>query len=66
MANAQTGKTFKVTLKRGLIGTTQRQRDSVRCLGLRRINDTKVIPDNPANRGQITKVQHLVEVEVEK
>ena len=59
-------KSFKVTLKRGLIGTTRIQRDTVRCLGLRRINDTKVIQDNPANRGQIYKVQHLVEVQVEK
>jgi len=59
-------KSFKVTLKRGLIGTTQDQRDAVRCLGLRRINSTNVIKDNPANRGQIYKVQHLVQVEVEK
>ena len=38
-------KSFKVTLKRGLIGTTQSQRDAVRCLGLRRINDSKMIKD---------------------
>ncbi len=59
-------KTFKVTLVRGLIGTTQSQRDAVRCLGLRKIRQSKVIKDNPANRGQIYKVQHLVEVQVEK
>jgi len=59
-------KVFKVTLKRGLIGTTQSQRDAVRCLGLRRINDTKLIKDNPANRGQIFTIQHLLHVEVEK
>lgn len=64
-AKTQSGKTFKVTLKRGLIGTTQRQRDVVRCLGLRRINHSKIIQDNPAMRGQISKVQHLVEVEVQ-
>ena len=59
-------KTFKVTLKRGLIGTTESQRNTVRCLGLRKINQSKVIADNPANRGQIYKVQHLVSVEVSK
>jgi large subunit ribosomal protein L30 len=59
-------KGFRVTLKRGLIGTTRDQRDTVRCLGLRKINDSKVIADNPANRGQIYKVQHLVEVKAEK
>ncbi len=59
-------KTFKVTLKRGLIGTTQSQRDAARCLGLRRINSSNVIQDNPAMRGQIYKIQHLVSVEVQK
>ncbi len=59
-------KTFKVTLKKGLIGTTKRQQDAARCLGLRGINDIKVIKDNPANRGQIFMIQHLVQVEVEK
>jgi large subunit ribosomal protein L30 len=59
-------KGFKVTLKRGLIGTTRDQRDTVRCLGLRRINHSKVIADNPANRGQIYKVQHLLDVQVVK
>ena len=59
-------KSFKVTLKRGLIGCTQDQKDAVRCLGLRRIRDSKLIKDNPANRGQIYKVQHLLDVEVEK
>lgn len=61
-----TKKGFRVTLKRGLIGCTQDQRDTVRCLGLRRINDTKVITDNPANRGQIFKIQHMLDVQVEK
>ena len=59
-------KGFKITLKRGLIGTTRSQRDAVRCLGLRKINDSKVIVDNPANRGQIYKIQHLLEVQVQK
>lgn len=58
-------KSFKVTLKRGLIGTTQSQRETIRCLGLRRINHSVTIADNPANRGQVYKVQHLVEVQVE-
>ncbi|MGE0761812.1 MAG: 50S ribosomal protein L30 [Bdellovibrionales bacterium] len=59
-------KTFRVRLKRGLIGTTQRQRDAIRCLGLKRINDEKVVKDSPAMRGQIHNVQHLLEVSVEK
>lgn len=59
-------KTFKVKLKRGLIGTTQSQQDAARCLKLRKIGSEVVIKDNPANRGQIYKIQHLVEVQVVK
>jgi len=59
-------KVFRVRLKRSLIGATQDQKDTVRCLGLRKIGQEKVIKDNPANRGQIFKVQHLVDVKVEK
>ena len=60
-------KSFRVKLKKSLIGSTQTQKDTVRCLGLKnRINSEVVVADNPANRGQIFKVQHLLEVTVEK
>jgi large subunit ribosomal protein L30 len=59
-------KAFRVKLKRSLIGTPRDQRDTVRCLGLRKINQEVVVPDNEANRGQIFKVQHLLDVKVEK
>lgn len=59
-------KSFKVTLKRSLIGCTQRQRDTVRCLGLKKRLQTVEVADNAANRGQILKVQHLVDIEVVK
>ncbi|MEO0334833.1 MAG: 50S ribosomal protein L30 [Pseudomonadota bacterium] len=55
-------KAFKVRLKRSTIGSTQTQKDTVRCLGLRKVNSVNVVPDNPAMRGQIMKVQHLLEV----
>lgn len=57
-------KSFKITLKRSLIGCTQSQRDAVRCLGLAHRHQTVEVKDNPATRGQILKVQHLVDVEV--
>lgn len=59
-------KEFKVTLKRSLIGCTKDQRETVRCLGLRNRQQTVVVADNPAMRGQIMKVQHLLDVQVEK
>ena len=58
-------KSFRVKLKRGLIGATKQQKDGVRCLGLRRINQEVVVKDNPAMRGQIYKIQHLLDVKVE-
>lgn len=57
-------KTFVVTLKRSLIGCTQDQKDTVRCIGLKKIRSSVEVKDTPANRGQIMKVQHLVDVEV--
>lgn len=57
-------KTFKVTLKRSVIGCTKDQRDAVRCLGLRKRHQTAEVKDSPAARGNIMKVQHLVDVKV--
>lgn len=57
-------KTFNVTLIRSLIGCTKTQQETVRCLGLSRIRQTVKVNDNPAMRGQILKVQHLLDVEV--
>ena len=59
-------KTFKVTLKRSLIGCTARQRDTVSCLGLKKRHQTAEVLDTPASRGQIMKVQHLVDIEIVK
>ncbi len=59
-------KAFNVTLKRSLIGCTETQRATVAALGLRKRHQTVKLADNPANRGQIFKVQHLLTVQVEK
>jgi large subunit ribosomal protein L30 len=59
-------KSFLVTLKRSTIGCTQDQRDTIRCLGLRKRHQTVEVKDNLAMRGQILKVQHLVGVEVKR
>lgn len=57
-------KKFVVTLKRSTIGCSQEQKDAVRCLGLKKVRSTAEVNDTPANRGQIMKVQHLIDVEV--
>lgn len=53
---------LEITLTRSLIGRTQDQRETVKALGLRKINQTVEQQDNPAIRGMITKVAHLVTV----
>ena len=53
----------KVTLKRSLIGRPETQRKTVRALGLRKINSVVELPDKPAIRGQLHKVEHLIQVE---
>jgi large subunit ribosomal protein L30 len=59
-------KSFVVTLKRSLIGCTETQRATVAALGLRKRHQAVKVADNAANRAQIFKVQHLVNVQVEK
>ncbi|MBT9610370.1 LSU ribosomal protein L30P [Aquabacterium commune] len=55
-------KTVTVKLVRSVIGTRADHRDTVRGLGLRRLNSTSVLEDTPAVRGMINKVRYLVVV----
>ena len=52
--------TLTVKLVRSVAGTRQSHRDTVRGLGLRKLNSTKVLEDTPAVRGMINKVDYLV------
>lgn len=54
---------LKVTQVRGLPGKIERQRATVRALGLKRIRHSVVKDDTPEIRGMIAKVSHLVTVE---
>ncbi len=47
---------------RSAIGRTKRQKDTIAALGFRRIGEVIEHEDNPAIRGMIRKVGHLVEV----
>lgn len=55
---------LRITLKKSTIGYPKDQKDTARALGLRRLNATVIRPDNPAIRGMVRKLHHLVEVEV--
>ena len=56
---------IRVTQKKSVIGQSKRQRETIKGLGLLRINHTVVLKDTPAIRGMIKSVQHLLEVRVE-
>ncbi len=62
MAKENTG-TLRVTLVRSTNGTIGKHRETVRGLGLRRMNHSVELEDTPAVRGMIRKVHYLVRVE---
>lgn len=63
MAKKQASKTLKVTWIKSAIGYSERQKKTVRALGLRRLGQTIEHTDTPVIRGMIDKVSHLVKVE---
>jgi large subunit ribosomal protein L30 len=54
---------LKITQIKSKISEKQNQRDTLRSLGLKRINDIVVREDNAQNRGYVRTVAHLVKVE---
>ena len=48
---------------RSTIGRNEKQKKTVKALGLKRIRDVVEHEDRPEIRGMIAKVSHLVEVE---
>ncbi len=54
---------LKITLKRSIIGRPQNQRDTVKALGLGKVNSSVVKPANEAISGMVKTIAHLVDVE---
>lgn len=54
---------LQITWVKSSIGYPQRQRETLRSLGLRRIGQSVVRPDGPELQGMLRKVAHLVRVE---
>ena len=57
---------IKVTLVKSLIGRKDDQIATAYSLGLKKIGDVTVQPDNAATKGKVTKITHLVKVEEAK
>jgi large subunit ribosomal protein L30 len=54
--------TLRIRQVKSPIGYPRTQRRVLRGLGLRRIRHEVVHPDNPAIRGMVDKISHLVEL----
>ena len=63
MAAKSGGKKLAVRWVRSQICQTERQRATLRGLGLRRLNHRVVLEDTPSVQGMIDKVRHLIAVE---
>ncbi len=56
-------KKLKVTYVKSAIGYNKKQRVILEALGLTKLNQSNILPDNECVRGSIFKVKHLVKVE---
>ena len=54
---------FQITQIKSDIGGTERQRQTLLSLGLRKIGDVSIKSDSPEFVGMLRKVAHLVRVE---
>lgn len=58
-------KKLKVTYVRSVIGYNKKQAKVLEALGLTKLGQVKVLPDNASIRGSLFHVKHLVKVEEE-
>ena len=54
--------TIRLELVRSPIGGTERQRATVKALGLRKLHQVVEHADSPVTRGKVQKVAHLVRI----
>lgn len=59
----QTGKNLKVTWVKSAIGYSKNQNRIIEALGFKKLNQTRILPDNDAIRGSLFHIKHLVKVE---
>jgi large subunit ribosomal protein L30 len=55
-------KTITIKLTRSVIGCTDKQKATIRGLGLRKINHTKTLENTPAVRGMIKAMIQWIEI----
>lgn len=60
---AKKEKMLKVTWVKSCIGYNAKQAKIIEALGLKKLNQSKILPDNESIRGSLHHVAHLVKVE---
>jgi len=55
--------TLKITQVKSMIGYKKKAKATLDAMGLKKMNQTVELPDNPAIRGMIKKIEYLVRVE---
>ena len=56
-------KKLKIKYVKSAIGYEQSQKDTVRSLGLRKLQSEVIVNDTPAVRGMVFKIRHVLKVE---
>ena len=54
---------IKVTQIKSGFGYPQKQRDTLKGLGLKKMHQSKILEDTPSTRGMAAKIRHLVSLE---
>ena len=54
---------LKITQVKSIINRSEKQKLTIKAMGLGRPNYTTIMPDNPQTRGMINVVSHLIKVE---
>jgi large subunit ribosomal protein L30 len=55
--------TLRIKWVKSSIGYSQRQKTTIKSLGLKRLGDTVEWKDDPVTRGMVNRVRHLIDVE---
>ena len=55
--------TLKITQVKSRIGYKKKAKATLDAMGIKKMNQTVELPDNPAIRGMIKKIEYLVRVE---
>jgi len=55
--------TLKITQVKSRIGYKKKAKATLDAMGLKKMNHTVELPDNPAIRGMIKKIEYLIKVE---